>query len=108
MLSFFKYWYLQSFGRFWLAYLESINQFENTLAVKDTAVNLRKPLFQDYTTSGRVIGFLIRLVRIGAGLVLYTLISLIYLFLYLLWLAFPLICIISILGAMLATKSPSI
>ena len=99
MLQLVRFWYLQSPIAVYNSLLRTLNLMESTFAIQATIKNLGKPLFQDYTLQGRFIGFILRLVRIGAGIVAYSVISIIYLFGYLIWLLFPLICLVSILGS---------
>lgn len=102
MNNIFKYWYLKSPNYFWESFLNMINNLEASIGVLDNLHNLHKPLFQDYTLSGRFVGFLLRLVRIFIGAITYLLISFIYGLAFLIWIFFPIICLTSILGAFLA------
>lgn len=97
------YWYVESFGKIYGAYLRTLEHLEGQIAVRDTARNISKPLFQDYTYQGRFIGVLLRLSRIVVGIFLYSLIMAVYLLAYLIWLLFPFICLASIFGSLLAT-----
>ncbi|MDO8471997.1 MAG: hypothetical protein Q7S64_02545 [bacterium] len=63
--------------------------FESQLAVVITAKNITKPLYQDYTREGRLIGLIIRLGRILVGIVIQLLIAIIYLTFAIVWLALP-------------------
>ncbi|MBU6389449.1 hypothetical protein KGQ71_02960 [Patescibacteria group bacterium] len=101
MQPIFRYWYLQSPGWFYSAFLRSIQEFENVLAVGDTFRNLGKPLFQDYTIQGRIIGFFLRMARIGLGGFIFLLVALVYIATFVLWMVFPLICLLSLLGSVL-------
>ena len=102
MLQIFNYWYKQSFGLFYHGFRRTLDGLEESLAVKSTARNLNKPLFQDYTFQGRVIGLLLRLIRICLGCLLYFLLAVAYLFMYVFWLLFPFLCIVSLVGAVAA------
>lgn len=82
----------------------AIGSVEDEVAVVDTARNIGKPLFQDYTRQGRVLGILFRLARIFAGVVMFGSIIIGYGLLYLFWLTAPLICLISILGSLFGSK----
>ena len=101
MQFFLQYWYLKSFQRFRDAALSTIGAFDNTFAVKDTARNINKPLFQDYSYQGRIIGFFLRTGRILIGLVTYGLVIMAYLLLYILWLSFPFISLSSLVGGLI-------
>jgi tetrahydromethanopterin S-methyltransferase subunit E len=102
-----QFWYLNSPAWVWHAFLTTYYTLDGHLAVADTARNLGKPLFQDYTYQGRIIGVLLRLVRIAGGILLYALVGLVYALGFLVWLFFPLICLASIFGAFLASSGSS-
>lgn len=99
MGQFIRYWYLESPARFYAAFLAVCQMFEDTLAVKDTIRNITKPLFQDYTYQGRLIGFMLRLARIGLGVFIFTLLGFAYLFLFVGWILFPILCLLSLVGS---------
>lgn len=106
MLFFFRFWYVQSFAWAWQHYRSTIASFEAQIAIKATWKNIGEPLFQDYTFQGKVIGFFLRIARIFFGGIFYGIIACIALFLYIFWLLFPILCLISILGYF--SGSPSI
>ena len=81
------------------------SQVEGVVAVRDTIHNLNRPLFQDYSYQGRIVGFFLRLARIGAGIFVYAVVGLLFVLGYFLWLIFPLLCSITIIGSLLGTKS---
>jgi hypothetical protein len=83
-------------------YRRTIAGFEANLAVATTAKNLGKPLFQDYTYSGRAIGFGFRVLRIIFGSLLYFLIAALYSLLFIAWLLFPVACAISLVASLVA------
>ena len=99
MAQFLRYWYIRGPEHIWRVFLSVIGGFENSLAVRDTARNLDKPLFQDYTRSGRAVGFLIRLARILIGLVIYLLIASLFALFSVIWVLFPAICLVSLVGS---------
>lgn len=95
----FTFWYVQGPGWFWQSFIHVLQNFEGTIAVQDTAHNLTKPLFQDYTLQGRFIGVLFRLVRICLGSLFYFCLATLYLAVFLIWVGFPLICLASLIGS---------
>ena len=107
MLTLFTYWYLESAQRFYSSYVHTLGTFESQIAIRETAQHITEPLFQDYTIQGRAIGFCLRLVRIGIGLFGLLILSVGYCFLYLLWLVFPLICLISLVASFAAPSTSS-
>ncbi|MEI6477383.1 MAG: hypothetical protein WCO52_00090 [bacterium] len=99
MLNVLTTWYVTSASWFYASFLESVASVEATLAVRDTIKNLRKPLFQDYTLQGRAIGFGLRLVRIFIGGLAFFTLGVLYGIVYVVWLFFPIICIVSLIGS---------
>jgi len=99
MMAFLTYWYLQSPARFYRAFLGATTTVENQMGVQDMIRNISKPLFQDYTFQGRLIGLGLRIVRILAGVILFTLTFIIYILLFLLWNLFPILCLVSLVGS---------
>ncbi len=97
-----SFWFISSAPRALAAYRRTIAGFEANLAVATTAKNLGKPLFQDYTFQGRVIGFGFRILRIVFGSLLYVMIGILFAIAYLAWLGFPLFCIVSLVGSFVA------
>ena len=100
MRHLFLFWYGKSGPWVLRSFLHTIQNFEGTLAVKSTAKNISKPLFQDYTYQGRIIGALLRIARICLGSFIYLLIAVAYLGAYAFWLAFPIICLVNMVGAL--------
>jgi len=94
-----RFWYLQSPRWIYERLVGAIRSLDGNLAVVSTWKNITKPIFQDYTRQGRIIGFFLRLGRIVFSLLLYFCVVIIYGFGYLLWLLFPFICVAWILSA---------
>ena len=95
------YWYVKSASRFYTAFQQAESHLEASFAVRDMLRNLDKPLFQDYTLQGRVIGVAIRLFRVALGLAAYAFAAALYLAGYVLWLLFPLLCLANLLGSLI-------
>lgn len=104
MYAFLAYWYLQSAARFYKGGLAAIGSAEDEIAVLDTARNIGKPLFQDYSRQGRVLGVLFRLARIVAGIICFAVIILGYVALYIFWLALPPLCLVSLVGSLIGSR----
>jgi hypothetical protein len=112
MLHLFRLWYIQSAPWAIRRYLQTVQILDGTFAVGDTWRNLGRPLYQDYTWQGRAIGVGLRLFRIGFGLITYFLAAIVYIAAYLIWLAFPGLCIVAIIGGFIgpegaATPNPA-
>ncbi|CAN5140844.1 hypothetical protein BH11PAT4_BH11PAT4_2220 [soil metagenome] len=97
-----SFWFVKSGPQALTMYRRTIAGFEANLAIATTAKNLSKPLFQDYTYQGRVIGFGFRILRILMGSILYFLIALVYALLFIAWLVFPIACIVSLVASLVA------
>jgi hypothetical protein len=104
MVNIITYWYLRSPSRFLQAFLATIQALESSLAVSDTARNMDKPLFQDYTYQGRIIGVMLRCARIFLGVFTYFLVAVAYTILFGFWLLFPALCLLSLLGSALGNS----
>jgi|GEM_PF-3528200 len=98
MQFFFRFWYVESFPKAWAYYLKTIGSFESQIAVESTWHNMGKPLFQDYTFQGKIIGFFFRIFRILLGLILYFFIACLALIAYILWIILPILCVMSLIG----------
>lgn len=72
--------------RYTISLLERLDQ---VLAVKITARYFLKPLYQDYSALGYILGFIFRSVRLLAGSLIYSVIILAALAIYILWAGFP-------------------
>jgi hypothetical protein len=91
---FFHHWYVDGsyfFGRQWLRLFLSL---ERTFAIRITIAHFFEPLYQDYSLMGQIIGPIFRLGRLAIGSVVYLVLGIIFLFLYLLWLAIPVILLL--------------
>lgn len=97
-----QYWYLRSPNRFITAAQHAIQTLDGQIAVRDTLHNLNKPLFQDYTIQGRIIGVFLRLARAAMGLGVYLLVAVAYAGLFVLWLSFPIFCLVSLVGSVVS------
>lgn len=98
-------WYVTSRLWFYNSFLETIATVEGTFAVREMIRNIKRPLFQDYTLQGRAIGFGLRIVRICLGGLAYSIVAVGYLIAYAIWLLFPVICLVSLVGSLLGYSS---
>lgn len=64
--------------------------FEAELAVIPTAKNITKPLFQDYSREGRIIGIFLRLGRIVIGSLIQIILAVAFSVLAVAWMLLPL------------------
>lgn len=87
--QFFVHWYGHSFfiiGGWAVKILERLDRF---FAVKINARHFLDPLYQDYTFLGRILGLILRSLRIISGTAVYTGIIAIFVLIYLAWAAIP-------------------
>jgi hypothetical protein len=92
-----RFWYFVSPAWFLKAAQGSVGSFDSVFALKATLLNITKPVFQDYTREGRIIGFFFRLGRILFASFLYLLIWLFWLVLFIAWILLPLLAVANIL-----------
>lgn len=88
--EFVRHWYVGGFlaiARRTLAVLESLDQ---TLALWVTFRYLFRPLYQDYSVIGYVLGFIFRVFRLFMGSLVYLVIISVAAAIYLLWAGLPL------------------
>jgi hypothetical protein len=107
MLHLLRLWYVQSAPWAVSRYVTTVRTLDGTFAVVDTFRNLGRPLYQDYTWQGRVIGVFLRLARIGFGIIMYVLAAVVYFIAYLMWLALPFIFIAAIVGGFIGPEGTS-
>ncbi len=65
------------------------SSFENQIAVTTTFKNLGRPLFQDYSREGRLIGFLFRVIRVIAGIAVQIVVAIFFAIVAVVWLILP-------------------
>lgn len=86
---FFYNWYVASFFAFSDFFTSVFERLDQSWALKVTARNLFRPLYQDRTIVGFILGFLFRLVRLAIGAVLYGVVLVVSASLYLILAALP-------------------
>ena len=83
--EFLWHWYVNSFYIFSHGAISLLQLLDEKLAL---AINLRlwfKPLYQDYTIIGYILGFLFRTLRIGVAVALYFCVAISFSVGYLIW-----------------------
>ena len=92
-LDFFHHWYVDGsrvIGRHFMATLTAADQ---SLAVAITLRHFFEPLYKDYSIIGRILGIVFRSVRVAIGSVCYFFLALVFVVIYLIWLAIPAVII---------------
>jgi len=107
VITFIRYWYVLSANRFLLLFRNGSAALEGQIATRETLSHLTQPLFQDYTFQGRIVGFFFRLGRVFVGGMAQLLLAAGSLSLYVLWLLFPVLCIISIASIAVGPTTPA-
>ena len=88
--DFFHHWYVDGSRAFGRKYIQLLSDIDVTFAVKITLRHFFEPLYRDYSIIGRILGIPFRTGRILIGGGIYLVISIIFLVIYLAWLAIPL------------------
>jgi len=89
LLDFFHHWYVdgsRNFTHYFINFLEGLDRW---IAFRITLKHFFQPLYKDYTLIGRILGVIFRSGRLTIGLVIYTFVSVLFLAIYLIWLAIP-------------------
>ena len=89
IVTFLKHWYVHSARLYWLAFFNWLERIDYSFAWRITLKNLFKPLYGDYSTIGRILGFIFRSIRVVIASVIYAVLFAGALFIYLLWLLIP-------------------
>ena len=90
---FFKFiynWYIATFFAFSEYFTNFLESLDKTWALKITARNFFRPLYQDRTILGYILGIFFRFWRLLIGGAIYLVIILIGIAIYLIWAAVPL------------------
>lgn len=85
LIDFAKHWYINSFYIFSHSAISLLQLLDKKLAL---AINLRlwfKPLYQDYTIIGYILGFLFRTLRIAIAAAIYSFVIAFFSAGYLIW-----------------------
>lgn len=96
MISFFK-WYYQKQTQNLIGILMGVfTMVSEIFAIQIMIKHLFEPLYQDYTYSGRAIGFFIRSGRIVVGAMVELILILVLGFVWLVWILLPFIIVFKI------------
>jgi|GEM_PF-199350 len=87
--EFMRHWYIGGFLKVVHRTLSFLEILDRRLALKITLRYLFRPLYQDYTVLGYILGFIFRSARVAIAGFVYLIVILIALAVYLAWAAFP-------------------
>src|SRR5258708_1824788 len=90
-LDSFHHWYVDGSRAIAHKFIETLENVDRTVALKITVRYFFQPLYRDYSIIGRILGIIFRSGRVVIGVVFYLFITAIFLALYLIWLAVPVI-----------------
>lgn len=93
LIQFLKHWYVDGFLYFWRKIFGILEGLDRSLAIKITARHWLKPLYQDRTIVGYILGFIFRTGRIVLGSIIYSIIFVIGIGIYLAWALVPAVLI---------------
>ncbi|MBU2229608.1 hypothetical protein KJ810_04330 [Patescibacteria group bacterium] len=97
VLYFPVWWYSNGTKKVLLFVGREISGVANALGIVILLKNLLKPMYGDYSKSGRIISFFVRIVQYVFLLIAITIWSLLMLLLFIVWLLLPIIVIYSII-----------
>lgn len=86
---FFKHWYKDGSKKFFHTLVGLLEYFDRFFAIEITFRHIFEPLYQDKSLIGYVMGFLFRMARIILASIVYLAVVLVFVVLYLVWLAIP-------------------
>ncbi len=89
ILSFFRHWYVGGSRMIAHTFLSTLENIDQSLAIKITLEHFFEPLYKDYSIIGRILGVIFRLARVAIGVVVYFVIAVCFAIAYLAWLAVP-------------------
>ncbi|MEN9341924.1 MAG: hypothetical protein RIQ54_180 [Candidatus Parcubacteria bacterium] len=92
---FFKHWYINGSYQFISFFHQVISGMEQMFAVRSMILFITQPIYGDYTVIGHIVGPIFRLIRIMVGISMYILFTLAWGAVFIMWLAIPLVLIIS-------------
>jgi len=89
LVEFLKHWYVNAFLIISHRTVSFLERLDRTLALKITFRNFFRPLYQDYTLLGYLLGFFFRFWRILFASLVYLVVIIVALFIYAGWAAMP-------------------
>ena len=87
--DFFRHWYVDGSIAIARLFMVTLEDADRSFAVKVTAQHFFEPLYKDYSIIGRILGILFRSFRILIGVAAYAALAVVFLILYLAWIAVP-------------------
>jgi len=88
---FLRNWYVGSARLFFRETMAILEGFDRTIALRATAANFFKPLYQDYSAIGRILGLVFRSGRIVIGAGIYAVVIACAAALFVAWALLPIV-----------------
>lgn len=88
------HWYIGSFLVISQQVFKILENFDRSLALRITLKNLFRPLYQDRTPVGFILGFIFRMLRVVIAAVIYFVVISVGIIVYLVWILIPVYIII--------------
>ncbi len=93
-VDFFHHWYVDGTRFIAHKFISVLTEMDKSFAVKITLRHFFDPLYKDYSIVGRILGIIFRSIRVAIGGAVYIVFAIVFLFLYLVWIAIPAVLII--------------
>jgi hypothetical protein len=95
--DFFYHWYVGGSLGIFRYFIDVLESFDRTLALKVTLLHFFEPLYGDYSIVGRVLGIIFRTFRVIIGFIIYLFLAVVAFVIYLVWLLIPILIIYEII-----------
>lgn len=106
-VNFFYSWYIDDTKNFYNWFFSCFKTLDRDIGLISNLQNWLSPLYGDYSFAGRVIGPVMRTLRISFGLAFYSVLAIFSLIAYLIWIILPIIVIMMIfLNLLILVKAP--
>ena len=87
LADFFRHWYFDGLFLFLRTFVKTLSFLDRIFALRVSFKNIFKPMYQDNSFIGYVMGFSFRSLRIITALISYSFIAFLFLVAYLIWAA---------------------
>ncbi|MFH1367350.1 MAG: hypothetical protein ABIH38_05240 [Patescibacteria group bacterium] len=83
------WWYTKGLKKAWIFFTGEVSDWANRLSLKILFKSMFKPMYGDYSRSGRIISFFMRIIVFGFKLILMVIWLTVLLVIFLLWAVMP-------------------
>lgn len=107
VINFFYGWYIDDTRNYWNWFAGYLRMLDRSIGLVGNLQNWTSPLFGDYSVIGRIVGPIMRTLRIFFGAVFYALMAIFFVAIYLFWIILPIAVIIMVfLNLLVLVKAP--